>query len=355
MVLFILPGYTGASAETKRGRSVVRRLAVGLAVLALLASGLWLAYALTVERVVTSWLEARAEEGWLVNYDRVEVTGFPNRFRTEFEALELADPETGWVWTVPGMALEQRAFRPDHIRAVWPPEQGLASPYERLTIRAETMTSELDLQPAAGFALDLSDTVLSDVVIESDAGWRLVLPQGHLTMTRLEGADSTYAVSFSASDLVPPAPMRAQLDPAALLPEAISALDYGAVMEFDRPWDIRAIEERRPQITRIDLAEAAAVWGGLLLRAAGELDVDAAGVPAGVLAIRAENWRDMVTMAVNAGLIPEGMRGTAEGLLGVVAGLSGDPEVIDAELDFSNGRMFLGPLPLGRAPRLVLR
>jgi hypothetical protein len=49
------------------------------------------------------------------------------------------------------------------------------------------------------------------------------------------------------------------------------------------------------------------------------------------------------------------MRGTAEGLLGVVAGLSGDPEVIDAELGFSNGRMFLGPLPLGRAPRLLLR
>lgn len=355
MVLPLAPGYIGPRAETKRGRAVFRRLAVGLAVLALLASGLWFAWAQAIERVVTDWLEARAEEGWLVNYADVEITGFPTHFRTRFDALELADPETGWVWTLPEMTLEQQAFRPDHIRAEWPERQRLASPYERLTIRSGTMTSELDVQPTASFALDLSDTTLADVVVESDAGWRMTLPQGHLTMARLEGEASTYDVSFSASDLAPPAITRARLDPAGLLPEAISTLDYEAVMAFDRPWDIRAIEERRPQITRLDLREMEAAWGGLVLRAAGELEVDASGIPEGDLSIRAENWRDMIDMAVNAGLLPERMRGTAEGLLGVVAGLSGDPEVIDAELGFSNGRMFLGPLPLGRAPRLLLR
>ena len=98
---------------------------------------------------------------------------------------------------------------------------------------------------------------------------------------------------------------------------------------------MRAIEDRRPQITALDLREVNAVWGGLILRAAGELTVDAAGLPEGVLSVRAENWREMVAMAVRADLLPEQMRGTIEGLLGVVAGLSGDPEVIDAELTFS--------------------
>lgn len=355
MVLPLAPGYTGASAETKRGRAVLRRLAVGVGVLVLLASGLWVVSAQAIERVVADWLEARAEEGWLVNHGGIEVTGFPTHFRTRFDALELADPDTGWVWTLPELTLEQQALRPDHIRAAWPEEQGLASPYERLTIRSRTMVSDLDVQPDAGFALDLSDTRLAEVVMESNAGWRMALPQGHLTMARLDGEAAAYDVSFSARELVPPAPTRARLDPAGLLPEAISALGYEAVMEFDRPWDIRAIEERRPQITRLDLREMEAAWGGLLFRAAGELDVDEAGVPEGELAVRAENWRDMVDMAVNAGLIPEQMRGTAEGILGVVAGLSGDPEVIDAQLGFANGRMFLGPLPLGPAPRLLLR
>jgi hypothetical protein len=44
------------------------------------------------------------------------------------------------------------------------------------------------------------------------------------------------------------------------------------------------------------------------------------------------------------------MQGTVEGLLGVVAGLSGDPGVIDADLRFSNGRVFLGPLARGPRP-----
>ncbi|MCU4654899.1 DUF2125 domain-containing protein [Roseibacterium sp. SDUM158016] len=334
---------------------MLRRVIVGLAVLAALASGLWFVSARGIERVVTGWLEARAAEGWLVRYEDLGVTGFPSRFRTEFTAMELADPETNWVWTLPALTLEQRAFRPDHLRATWPATQELSSPDQRLTITAATMTSELDVQPSAGFALDLSDTVLADVAVESDAGWRMTLPQGHLTMARRDGEASFYDVSFSASEFAPPAPFRTRLDPAAILPETISVLDYEAGMRFDRPWDIRAIEDRRPQITYLDLKELEAVWGGLLLRAAGTLDVDASGLPEGEIALRAENWRDMIAMAVNAGIIPERMRGTAEGLLGVVAGLSGDPEVIDAALGFSGGRMFLGPLPLGPAPRLVLR
>jgi hypothetical protein len=61
---------------------------------------------------------------------------------------------------LPVLTLESRRLRPDHIRAIWPAEQGLASPVERLTIEAATMTSELDLQPGADFALDASETIL---------------------------------------------------------------------------------------------------------------------------------------------------------------------------------------------------
>jgi hypothetical protein len=150
--------------------------------------------------------------------------------------------------------------------------------------------------------------------------------------------------------------VRAQLDPGGVLPDTIETLDYSAEMEFDRPWDIRAIEDRRPQITALDLREMNAVWGGLILRAAGDVTVDAR--PAyrmGAIAIRAENWREMVAMTVRAGLLPEQMQGTVEGLLGVVAGLSGDPGGHRRRPQFSNGRVFLGPLPVGPAPRLILR
>jgi hypothetical protein len=334
---------------------VLRRLIGLVAVLVLLGTGAWFFWAATTRAVVTDWLDARAEEGWYVNYRSVEVTGFPTHFRTGFEMLELADPDTGWLWTVPALELESRTLRPDHIRAVWPAEQGLASPVERLSIAAATMTSELDLQPSADFALDASETILRDVTVQSDAGWRMALPEGRFGMIRQAEQQSVYDVDFAARNLSPPAPARAQLDPRGVLPDRIETLDYRAEIGFDRPWDIRAIEDRRPQIRTLDLRELNAVWGGLILRAAGDLTVDEAGIPEGAIALRAENWREMVAMTVRAGLIPEQMQGTVEGLLGVVAGLSGDPEVIDADLGFSGGRMFLGPLPIGPAPRLILR
>jgi hypothetical protein len=325
------------------------------AVVAIIGAAAWSGWAQLTQRVVTDWLEARADEGWYVNYGSVDVTGFPTHFRTGFDTLELADPDTGWLWTMPVLTLESRTLRPGHIRAIWPAEQGLASPVERLTIEAATMTSELDLQPSAGFALDASETILHGVTVSSDAGWRMTLPEGRLSMIRQDGQDAVYDVTFAARNLAPPDPVRAQLDPGGILPGTIETLDYSAEMRFDRRWDIRAIEERRPQITRLDLGELNAVWGGLILRAAGDVDVDAAGIPEGAIAIRAENWREMVAMTVRAGLLPEQMQGTVEGLLGVVAGLSGDPGVIDADLRFSNGRVFLGPLPVGPAPRLILR
>jgi hypothetical protein len=116
VVLPALRGYTGA-AGNETGSDVLKRLA-GLAVtLVVLGSGAWLAWAMLSERAVTDWLDARATEGWYVNYADLSVTGYPTAFRTEFEALELADPDTGWLWTLPSFRLESDALRPDRIRA----------------------------------------------------------------------------------------------------------------------------------------------------------------------------------------------------------------------------------------------
>ncbi|MFW5641679.1 MAG: DUF2125 domain-containing protein [Roseicyclus sp.] len=333
----------------------VRGLGVTVAALAVLGSGAWGLGAVVTERAIADWLAARAGEGWLVNYADIAVGGYPTAFETRIEELELADPETGWLWSLPVLRLESPALEPGRLLVVLPPEQGLASPGERLTVTSGAMTSALELRPRDRFALDLSETALREVRVESSTGWVMTLPEGRLGVTRQEGREAAYDVSFAARGLTPPPGLRAVLDPADLLPEAIGTLDYRAGMAFDRPWDLRAIAERRPQITALDLRELNAVWGGLVFRAAGRLDVDAAGLPEGELALRAENWREMVAMAARAGLIPQGLQGTAEGLLEVLAGLSGDPGVIDARLRFAEGRMFLGPLPLGPAPVLRLR
>jgi hypothetical protein len=333
----------------------MKRLFAGLIGVAALASLGWFGWAMATERAVTGWLDARETEGWVVTRADVAVTGYPAEFVTEFGALSLADPATGLVWSAPSFTLRQEPWAPGRIEAIWPETHSLASPYERLTITAGDLASVLDVQPAARLALDASETRMRDLTIDSTLGWQSHLAEGRIEMIRDEGTEATYRIRFDATDLTPPEAITRLLDPAGVLPAAIPVVMQDAVVTFDRPWDLSAIEEARPQPVRIDLTEARAEWGELMLRMSGAVEVDAAGRPTGEVAIRAENWPEMLAMAERAGVLGAATRRTAENALGFLAGLSGRREDLDVTLRLEDGFMFLGPLPIGEGPRLRLR
>ncbi len=322
---------------------------------AIVATGLWFAGATATERVVRGWLDARESAGWVVNYQAVETGGFPTRFTTDITDLTLADPTTGWAWTAPDFTLSQRPWRPDHITATWPQNQTIASPFERLDVAAGAIVAELDVQPTANLALDAARTEMQQVTLTSNLGGVSSLESGLLDVTRQEGQTARYSVLFEATDLTPPSELVTLLDPAGEMPATLENLRYAADMSFDRPWDLSALEQSRPQITQINLEEMQAQWGALLFRAAGNLDVDDQGRATGEIALRAENWRQMLDMGSRAGVLADAVRATAETALGFLAGLSGRPEDIDATLRLDEGFVFLGPLPIGEAPRIILR
>ncbi|WP_168193158.1 DUF2125 domain-containing protein [Rhodophyticola sp. CCM32] len=324
-------------------------------VIALAWSGIWFAGAYGTKRVMTGWLDARAAEGWLVHYDDLSTTGYPIRFRTVLTGPELADPRTGWAWGAPEMAITQPSYKPQRIEMAWPSTQTLASPFQRLTITNTVMEAVLQVLPGTNLALDQSEMTLTDLAVSSTEGWQMALEAAQFRMSRQAGEDAAYNILFEANALTPPAPWQAALNPAGILPEAMEQMRFEAVMAFDRPWDLSALEQSRPGITRIDLADLSAHWGRLSLRLAGEMEVDADGYPTGEIAVRAQNWREMVEMAVNTGAIPAETRGGVERVLALVAGLSGRDTDIDAPLSFRNQRVFFGPIPVGHAPQLVLR
>jgi hypothetical protein len=111
----------------------------------------------------------------------------------------------------------------------------------------------------------------------------------------------------------------------------------------------------RPQVEAIRIGDLRATWGNLDLRAAGEVTVDAEGVPTGEIVVKATNWREMLTIAEATGVVPSGLVPTIERGLSLLARLSGPPETLDAPLSFRNGLVTFGPVPLGPAPRIVLR
>ena len=113
-----------------------------------------------------------------------------------------------------------------------------------------------------------------------------------------------------------------------------------AHITFDRPWDRRALDQRRPQPRLVDLHLAEAIWGDLQFNLSADLTVDAQGVPAGTVAIQAENWRTMLDLAQTAGLLPVQLRDQAENILQALANASGNTDTLDVAI---------GPVAVGSA------
>src|SRR5690606_528484 len=83
------------------GKGLMRKLLWIVLALAALYSGYWLVGSTLVERGLKGWLEQRRAEGWTAGYASLDVQGFPSRFDTVIEGLDLYDPGTGLGWRAP--------------------------------------------------------------------------------------------------------------------------------------------------------------------------------------------------------------------------------------------------------------
>lgn len=325
-----------------------------LVAVALLWGGWWVIGARGMESGIRQWLEARRGENWQAEYADLAVRGFPNRFDTTITEVRLADPETGLAWRAPFFQILSLSYKPNHVIAVWPDQQLLATPSQKISISAEKMQASAVFQPDTSLAIDRATLVLQGFALRSDADWWAEVPAGQLAIRKTPARTNVYDLAFEATEMRPSSELRRMLGGADLA-EVFQALRIEAQATFDRPWDLRAIEERRPQVTDIDLKMSEALWGDLHLQAAGQLTVDAAGMPEGDITLRATNWREMLQLGIESGALPKGLGDTLEGALELLAGLSGNKNTLDVKLSFGNGRVSLGPVPLGPAPRLVIR
>ncbi|MCT8159725.1 DUF2125 domain-containing protein [Pseudoruegeria sp. SHC-113] len=323
--------------------------------LALGWSAYWLIGSRAVENGLKGWFAERQADGWVAEYDSLDTRGFPNRFDTTVEGLMLADPASGLAWEAPLFQILALSYQPGHIIAAWPRAQVVATPLEKVTISNEVMRGSVVFRPAQAFALSRATFELEALALESTAGWTAATESGQFAIRETAARENTYDLFFEATGVKPASDILARMDPLKRLPDSFETLKLEATIAFDAPWDRYAIEDARPQPTRIELGNVQATWGDLDLRLGGTLDVDATGTPEGKITLRATNWREMLQIAVRSGLLPAQYAEPLERGLAALAGFSGNSETIDAPITFKNGRMQLGFVPLGPAPTLRLR
>lgn len=333
----------------------MRKLIYILIIAALAWGGYWFVGATAVERGLSSWFDQRRGEGWQADYTRLNISGFPNRFDTTIEGLELADPHSGVAWSAPFFQLFALSYKPGHIIAVWPDNQVIATPEERISIAADNMRASLVFNEGTDLNLNRASLMLDGIGFSSTRGWASALEHGQLAARQIEGGGNSYRMHFEATGITPASNFLKRLENVDFLSDIIQGMSVNAEVGFDAPWDRFAIERARPQVTRIDLKLLKADWGELDLWMAGELTVDADGIPSGQITLKAKNWRQMVALAHEVGALPEALLPSVVRALSFLASLSGDKSSLDTPLTFRGGYIALGPIPLGPAPRLVLR
>ncbi len=323
---------------------------------AVLWSGYWFVAAQGAKSGFSHWLADREQDGWIAEYSDLKVRGFPNRIDTQFTDLTLADPNSGLAWEMPFLQILALSYRPNHVIAIWPPKQLLATPHAKYDLNSAKMQASIVVDPDTSLPLNRANFVADTLEIAQHDGGSTAMQAARLAVQRVEDTQATYRVAFEADDLAPARAFRLLAQTQQALPRTLQAFRADLQFTFDRPWDRFAIERARPQPTEIQIKLAEGRWGQLELKTAGTLQIDPqTGLPRGRITIKATNWRQILALFSSSGTLPPSVAEQLEQGLSLMAQLSGNPKTLDVPLDLRDGRIWLGPVPVGQAPVLHLR
>jgi len=321
-------------------------------------TGWWFAVASAKEAAITAWLDERRASGWVAEASAIDVEGFPYRVDTTVRGLELANPDAGWAWSAPQFQFLTLAYQPNHLIAIWPDAQTIATVFGATDVRSETMRGSLVVEPDTRLTLRRTAIEIVGLGLTLPVGGVIGIESAMLTTRQAEGpaaAPFAHEMAFTAETLSLPDDLLRGVDPTGVLSPVIETARFDVLATFDGPWDRPAIEGVPPALDALEIRDMTLTWGSLDLRGKGALTAGADGYAVGRIDLRARNWREMIDLAERAGAVSSGVAGTMRGGLGLLARLAGDGETLEAPLDFADGRVFLGPVPIGRAPRMASR
>lgn len=331
-----------------------------LAVLILiLGTGGWFAAKMVIEKAAADWFADRSAAGMTATNSGVSVGGFPTEMRVGVADLVLADPVSGAGWQTPMVEVVAATWAPWHLTAKVADEQVITLPDQQIAVRAEALVATLGASPAVTLPLQEATLRAAMAELQSDLGWSIGLSDPSVALTadtsRPAGA---YLLDYDLAPLRPDPAFAAALQAVVLpdlptpdFPAEIEQLNGKIGLRFDGPLAANAAGAR-PKLQVIEVMSANFAWGNLGFHAEGLLEADADGYAAGRIMLELTNWDRLPALLVATGVIKPAFAPTIGGALKALAAQSPDPAVVTLALDMKDGRMSLGPFPLGKALRL---
>lgn len=329
-----------------------------LLILVLAAAALWAGYwffgSYALESKLVEWGEERRTAGWQLEYEDLSVNGFPNRFDVTVSTLNLTDPNTGLSWVSPFFQTLMLSYNPKHMIFVWPNNQTISTPYQKIDVSSENMKASVVTMGDGLVTIERATTSSDFVKLTSSSNWSTGLTGLTSSIRKVEG-DTSYEIAGHIDSISPTKNFLRRLTDIVSLPRDLTNIDVRAKLELSDQINRKLLEVGRPQIKKMALERFSATWGQSQVKAIGDVVVDAQGRITGELLINARNWEDLLEAAQISGSISSEISALAKNGLNLMARLSGATDSIEVPLTFRAGRMSLGPIPLGQAPRLKIR
>ena len=328
----------------------MRRLTFLVILLAALYSGYWFVGARAVAHGATLAISQARADGWNLTYSDMNTLGFPSRFDTTVSDISVEPQDGAWQWAAPFFQVFALSYQPNRVIAAFADDQTVRVGDQTLRITTDGLRASAGVAANTALSFDDAAVEVGAVTVGSDFGWQARVDRALLALRAQPAAENRYDAYFDADQIVLPASIIQQIDPAGTLGAALTRAVFDSAVTFDLPLDRHAFDGRgpAPKATRFTLRNLALTWGPVEIRAQGAFDIDALGNPDGRITFRSDQWREIIDLMIVAGVIDAGLAPTYVTFATALAVDGGMPEF---PLQFRNGRMSLGPLPIGPAPR----
>lgn len=315
-------------------------------------SSYWVVGSIALQNVAESWFAQRSAAGVIATNSALKVQGFPNRFDLTVNDLHVADPVSGIIWDAPFAQLFSMTWKPWHLIAALPNSQTITTPREAVTVGSTSLMGSLVMVPGNALALDRIVVDGAGLTATSSLGWTVSAAKAALATRQDTSLANGHQINLSITGLVPDPALMAAIAPTSDLPALVEAAVIDVVAGFSAPID-RFAGDSRPILQALTLKDAQIRWGDMVLSATGAVVADGDGFAEGRIDLTLRNWRKVLPPAIAMGLIKPEVAPTIEKMMDAMAQQSGDILVLELPLVMQGGRMSLGFLPLGPAPRMM--
>ncbi|SDG38059.1 hypothetical protein SAMN05216241_11052 [Limimonas halophila] len=320
---------------------------VPLALLVLTASvvgGGWLWASTALAESWRNWLAERRAEGYAFTDAEPEIGGFPSRITARFDGPAVRAP-AGWHWQLPGVTARAQLTQPLTVHWRAPGTHTLTTQAGR-TLRLDGKEARGRATLSTAGALQRGRMRLAEVDLTGLRAGRVGAE--HVTARMGGGANAgehRVPLRTEARQVTLPAPL------ALPLGRTVRRIRIDATLRGPLPDAItrEGLQAWRSNGGALEVHAASVHWADVTVKADGQVALDEKLRPAGTLQVDVRGLEPAVRALLEAGWVSERIAGYARMLAAALQQVQDEgPKTITVPLHFRNGKVLVGPMPLGR-------